>query len=107
MIWQVIYSAKAKQDLRDITEYLSYVLMMPETARRLASHIMKEIEGLDYMPTKFQIFPHEPWASQGIRRLPVKNYNVFYEIQEDSHVVSIVRIMYAGRDAEAQFDESF
>lgn len=81
--------------------------MMPETARRLAIHIMKEIEGLDYMPSRFQVFPHEPWASLGIRRLPVKNYNVFYEVAEDSHVVSIVRIMYAGRDAVAQFDESF
>ena len=44
MIWQVIYSAKAKQDLRDITEYLSYVLMMPETARKLASRIEEESE---------------------------------------------------------------
>ena len=60
MIWQVIYSAKAKQDLRDITEYLSYVLMMPETARKLASRIIQEIEGLDFMPSRFQVFPHEP-----------------------------------------------
>ena len=78
MIWQVIYSAKAKQDLRDITEYLSYVLMMPETARKLASLIIKEIEGLDFMPSRFQVFPHELWASQGIRCLPVKKYNIFY-----------------------------
>ena len=76
MIWQVIYSAKAKQDLRDITEYLSYVLMMPETARKLASRIIKEIEGLDFMPSRFQVFPHEPWASKGIRCLPVKKYNI-------------------------------
>lgn len=107
MIWQVIYSAKAKQDLRDITEYLSYVLMMPETARKLASLIIKEIEGLDFMPSRFQVCPHEPWASQGIRCLPVKKYNIFYEINEDSHIVSVVRIMYAGRDAAAQFDETF
>ena len=30
-----------------------------------------------------------------------------YEINEDSHIVSVVRIMYAGRDASAQFDETF
>ena len=107
MTWKVIYSAKAKQDLRDITEYLSYVIMMPETAKKLAVHIMNEIEGLDSMPKRFQVFPYEPWSSQGIRCLPVKNYNVFYEIEEDRHIVSIVRIMYAGRDATAQFDESF
>ena len=107
MIWQVVYSAKAKQDLRNITEYLSYVLMMPDTARRVNRQIVSEIEGLDFMPTRFQVFPHEPWLGQGIRRLPVKNYNVFYEIYEDSHMVNIVRIMYAGRDAAAQFDESF
>lgn len=68
---------------------------------------IKEIEGLDFMPSRFQVFPHEPWASQGIRCLPVKKYNIFYEINEDSHIVSVVRIMYAGRDAAAQFDETF
>ena len=95
MIWQVIYSAKAKQDLRDITEYLSYVLMMPETARKLASLIIKEIEGLDFMPSRFQVFPHELWASQGIRCLPVKKYNIFSSLFL-YYIYIILYFFYAG-----------
>lgn len=74
--------------MRDITEYLSYVLMMPETARKLASLIIKEIEGLDFMPSRFQVFPHEPWASQGIRCLPVKN--IIFSIRLMKMAISLV-----------------
>ena len=32
MIFYVVYSAEARQDLRDIYEYIAYELLVPETA---------------------------------------------------------------------------
>ena len=32
MIFHVAYSAEARQDLRDIYEYIAYELLVPETA---------------------------------------------------------------------------
>ena len=34
MIFYVAYSAEARQDLRDIYEYIAYELLVPETASR-------------------------------------------------------------------------
>jgi toxin ParE1/3/4 len=34
MSWKVEYSAQAKQDLRNIYEYIAYSLQVPETANR-------------------------------------------------------------------------
>lgn len=34
MIFYVAYSAEARQDLRDIYEYIAYELLVPETAAR-------------------------------------------------------------------------
>lgn len=32
MSWNVVYSVKARQDLRSIYEYIAYKLLVPETA---------------------------------------------------------------------------
>ena len=46
----------------------------------------------------------EPWYSQGVRFMPVKNYLVFYTVKNET--VSIARIMYGGRDISKQLEET-
>lgn len=62
---EVIYSARARQDLRNIYEYISYDLLVPETATRQTRRIMKEIRSLDEMPIRHRLYDDEPWHSQG------------------------------------------
>ena len=50
MNWTVEYSARARQDLRDIYEYIAYGLLARDTASRQIGRIMKEIRSLDKMP---------------------------------------------------------
>jgi toxin ParE1/3/4 len=102
MSWRVEYSAQAKQDLKTIYEYIAYSLLVPETANRQAVRIMKEIRSLDEMPFRFKLYDEEPWHSQGIRIMAVDNYFVIYLPNETDNVVSIVRIIYSGRDISKQ-----
>lgn len=39
MIFYVAYSAEARQDLRDIYEYIAYELLVPETAAQFSLQI--------------------------------------------------------------------
>jgi toxin ParE1/3/4 len=39
-------------------------------------------------------------AFKGLRVLPVDNYLVFYLPDESNNIVSVIRIMYGGRDIE-------
>ena len=50
MIFNVSYSAEARQDLRDIYEYIAYELLVPETAARQAERIMKAARSLEQIP---------------------------------------------------------
>ena len=43
MSWNVVYTARAKQDLRNIYEYIAYNLLAPDTAAAQTQRIMKEI----------------------------------------------------------------
>ncbi len=103
---EVIYSARARQDLRNIYEYISYDLLVPETATRQTRRIMKEIRSLDEMPIRHRLYDDEPWHSQGVRFFPVDNYLVFYLPDETKNTVYIVRIIYSGRDIKKQLSET-
>lgn len=98
----VIYSDRARRDLRGIYEYIASRLCVPETAKNQTGRIMKEIRSLQEMPLRYRVYEEEPWHSQGLRILPVDNYLVFYLLDEENHTVSVVRIMYGGRDISHQ-----
>ena len=106
MIFHVAYSAEARQDLRDIYEYIVYELLVSETAAGQTERIMKAIRSLEQMPMRHRPYEEEPWHSQGLRVLPADNYLVFYLPDENSATVNIIRIMYGGRDIDKQLNES-
>ena len=105
MRWTVTYSAQARQDLRDIYEYIAYKLLVPSTASGLTVKIMKEIRTLEEMPMRYQLYEDEPWHSQGLRFFPVNHYLVFYQTSEAEKTVTVVRIMYGGRNISRQLSE--
>lgn len=106
MSCRIFYTKKAKQDLRDIYEYIAYELLVPETASEQTRRIMKEIKTLDEMPRRYRLYEEEPWHSEEIRFFPVDNYLVFYQPNESQNTVSIVRIMYGGRDIKNHLDRT-
>lgn len=106
MIFDVSYSAEARQDLRDIYEYIAYELLAPEAAAGQTERIMKAAHSLEQMPMRHRLYEEEPWHCQGLRVLLVDNYLVFYLPDETSATVSIIRIMYGGRDINKQLNDN-
>ena len=106
MIYDVVYTAEARQDLRDIYEYIAYELLEPEIASGQVDRIMKAARSLEQMPMRYTRYEEEPWHSQGLRSLPVDNYLIFYLPDETNNVVNIIRIMYGGRDVKRQLSET-
>lgn len=106
MRWNIVYTAGSKRDLRYIYEYIAYGLLVPETASEQTWRIMKGIRALEEMSIRFRLYDGEPWHSEGLRFFPLDNYLVFYLPDESQNTVSIVRIMYGGRDISKQLDES-
>lgn len=106
MSWKIIYSDRARHDLRNIYEYIAYDLFVPQTAAGQTQRIMKEIRSLYEMPMRYRLYEEEPWRSQGIRFFSVNNYLVFYLPDESKNTVHIVRIMYGGRNIKKQLSET-
>lgn len=106
MIFNVVYTSEARQDLRDIYEYIAYELMVPEIASGQVDRIMKAARSLEQMPMRYRLYEEEPWHSQGLRFLPVDNYLIFYLPDETNNIANTIRIMYSGRDVKRQLSET-
>ena len=103
--FNVIIEEPAQKDLRRILEYISDTLMEPEIALGFVKRIRKAIEGLDKMPERYPLYDSEPWRSQGIRRINIDNFAAFYIVQRNPNTVSVLAIIYGGRDIDKVLDE--
>ena len=58
----------------------------------------KEINSLEFYPQRFAIIDDDTIKDLNVRRLIVKNYIVFYRINEEKKIVNIDRIIYSASD---------
>ena len=100
MTYQIIYSPEALDDLREIYSYIAYEILVPEYAKGQVNRIREAIRKLDPFPEGHTKVDWEPWASMGMRFLPVDNYVVYYLVDSEELIIKIVRIFYGGRDVE-------
>ena len=104
MIYTVQITSRAETDLREIYGYIAYELHSPPTAARQLQRLEEEILSLDQMPNRYPPYLEEPWHSRGLRVMSVDNYLVFYIPDTAAQTVSVIRVMYGGRDIGSQLD---
>ena len=102
MIYEIEMTEAEKKDLHSIFEYIAFKLQEPENAKKQMRRLESWILSLDTMPERYKSYDKEPWHSQGFRILPVDNFIVFYIPDANTKIVTIIRILYSGRDIEEQ-----
>ena len=102
MSYEVTLTPEAKHDLREIYRYIAVELQSEKNANGQLNRLEENILKLDEMPERFRIYDREPWRSRNLRVMPVDHYLVFYIPDHQSQIVTVVRVMYGGRDIEAQ-----
>lgn len=102
--YKVIIADQADQDLRGIFEYIAFELLSPDNAAGQLGRIEAAIEKLDTFPEGHRLYANEPWYSRNLRVLPVDNYVVFYISDKDEMTVTVLRVIYGGRDMDAQLN---
>ena len=104
MIYEIEVSEQADSDLRGIFEYIAFELQAPENASGQLERLEEQILSLDTIPERYRKYEKEPWETRGLRVLPVDNYVILYIPDSDKKVVTILRVMYAGRNIDNQLN---
>ena len=102
--YKVIVSDQADQDLRGIFEYIALELLSPDNAAGQLDRIEAAINKLDMFPEAHRLYEDEHWNSRNLRVLPVDNYVVFYIPDNDDLTVTVIRVIYGGRNIEEQLN---
>ena len=93
-MYKVVYLPKARQQLEDAVLYIAVDLCAPEAAEALADEMDAAVRKLEEMPYRFPIY-HSLYAmKREIRFFPIKNYHVFYVVEEENKTVEIWRILH-------------
>lgn len=98
MHYEVKLTPQAVEQMQETVSYISHILLEPEIARRWADLLQQEISSLNSMPARFPLTEEEPWHTYGIRKMTVKNFLVYYLIDEGKKAVIITAVIYGRRD---------
>ncbi len=104
--YEVMYSGEAMKDLQAIYRYIADELQAPQAARGQTDRIQDAAERLGHAPSRHQLVAWDPWHSMGLRQLPVDRFMVYYLTDDETMTVSIVRILYGGRDVKRVLADS-
>lgn len=98
MRYEVKLTSQAFGQIEETVQYISKILLEPEVARKWADTLQSEIKKLDSMTSRYPITEEEPWHTKGIRKMPVKNFLVYYLVDEERKAVWVTAVIYGRRD---------
>lgn len=106
MSYSIEMTRQADADLREIFERIAIELHSPQSAEKLLAQLESKIFSLDQMPERRHRYQHEPWLSRGMRVMIVDTYCIFCIPNSAQKTVSIIRVLYGGRDIETILAEN-
>ena len=96
--YQVEFLPSAQADMVEIVQYISKELCNPIAAENLAEDFVKTADSLSVFPYAHEAYiPIRPLKHE-YRKVSVKNYLMFFWVEEENKVVTIARVIYAARD---------
>lgn len=96
--YKVEITESAENDLFEIGSYIAKELLEPDIAKKVVGKIGDTILSLEEMHLRNSFIADERLALQGIRKILIDNYIVFYIVTEEHKTVTIIRILYSRRD---------
>ena len=95
--YQIVFTKTAKRDLWEITYYISIVLQNKSASKNLRVKIYDKAYQVGTFPYANSVYENKHIKYQ-YRSFRVKNYRLFYIIDEKQKEILIMRIMYKKRN---------
>ena len=104
--YNVYVTAFAREQIKETADYISHALMEPQTARKWLDTMEKEISSLSFMPNRIPFTPEEPWHSEGVHRMRIKNFYAYFRVNEEEKTVWITAVIYVRRNQREHLKEA-
>lgn len=88
----------AMAQMKEIKNYIANELQAPQAAYTLMLEMKERVASLGIMPERNQLVHLEKWRDQGVRRVMVKNFIMYYWIDKAQQTVYITAVVYEKRN---------
>ena len=103
--YRVEITKYAYKQMRDIARYVKIKLKNPDAAKKLLYDLETAAKSLKKMPHRIPLTDEQPWRSEGIHKMPIKNYLVYFWIDEIKSIVYITAVIYGQREQKRQLSK--
>ncbi len=95
--YKVSYSQIAKNDLKEIVLYMDNDFNSYSTAVNIFNNIKNKIEKISDNPYMYAQIPNKS-KIKNVRKAVIKNYLIFYIVNDEEKEITIVRILNGKRN---------
>jgi len=88
----------AEEDILSTVKYITNDLKNPIAANNLLDEIERHEKNLENNPYIYPLVNDDYLAEKGLRLIVIKNYLMFFIINEDSKIVNVMRFLYGRRN---------
>ena len=88
----------AEEDILSAVRYIADVLKALAAAHRLLDEIEKHEEILENTPNMYPLVTDEYLAKKGIKFIMIKNYILFFTVNENKKTIIIIRFLHSLRN---------
>lgn len=103
--YTVKITSQAEEQIQETIYYIAYELKAPDAALHLLDTLEDSIASLSHYPQRVALMSEEPWHTKGIRRLPVKNFLIYFWIDDANMKVQVTALIYGKRDQLHQLSQ--
>ena len=98
MNYNLVITKPAEKDLADILQYISKDLSAPKAANDLLDDILKCYDNISLNPLMYALCDNDRLKIKKYRKAVIKNYIMFYRVDEEKQKIYIMRFVYGRRD---------
>lgn len=103
--YTVKITSQAEEQIQETIYYIAHELKAPDAALHLLDTLEDSIASLSHYPQRVALMSEEPWHTKGIRRLPVKNFLIYFWIDDANMKVQVTALIYGKRDQLHQLSQ--
>ena len=97
-MYSLLITDAAELDILSTVKYIADALKAPVAANNLLDEIERYEEILEKTPGIFPFVRDDYLAEKGLKFVTVKNYIMFYTVNEDKKTVNMIRFLHGRRD---------
>lgn len=93
MAFKIIWSAQAREDLRDIVTFIAQD--NPQVAESFGYQLMSKVDVLAQFPRIGRVVPEE--QDENVREIILRPYRIVYQIADQEQIIAVARVWHGAR----------